>query len=427
MGKGLLFGLSILVVGCGAFDDITPTAIQDAGAFAARFLSIQPDLPKADGPRQATLLTYAAMDDDLSSAAAAMVNAMETAANPRVHALAFADFQGPDNSFLFQVVPDQNPNRIDSFGSPLSPDQKEVTANDPAVLAATVNWAFSQYPGTFKAMDVFAHGGGYLGLGTDETQTGSSPKAIMSVAEFGGALRQGLKGRKLQLVNMLSCLMGNVEYLYELKDVADVAVASQDTMFATSHSVVGMTGELVRQMSVPRPDPRAIARNLAIFAEAKTPNGPQGPEKGYGSISAVDLNRLDEVRRTVNVLSNSLLRALPAHRSAILAAYDGVPEMTYGDFGNRDLWNFCNQLQRVPSPAVSRAALEVKAALRRTLLHTRDNQGAAANGLSICLPKRDLLPKLMPSPVFQAALQSRWAKATAWDQFILAIAGTSAQ
>ncbi len=39
----------------------------------------------------------------------------------------------------------------------------------PFMMQATVNWAFSNYPSDFQAMDIFAHGGGMVGFGTDDT------------------------------------------------------------------------------------------------------------------------------------------------------------------------------------------------------------------------------------------------------------------
>jgi hypothetical protein len=396
---------------------IAPTAV---GALSQPIARLNPTLPAAEGNRPVTMFSYIAMDDPLSSFAEMYLNALESTANNRVHTLAFADFQGTNSSYLFRIQPDRLPKQISSPRSFLSPTLKEVTANDPANVAATVNWAFSAQPSQFKAMTMFAHGGGYLGLGTDETQPGKSDpaqmKQIMSVSEFGGALRTGLKGRKLDLLNMLSCLMGATEYAYELRDVAEVLIASEDSIMATPDTTGAFTAELQKQLGSGTPDARAIGKRMAIFGNAKNEN------TGYLTIAAIDLTRMDEVKRSVNVLTNALLRAMPAHKAEIVQAYDAVPALAHDSVGQRDLWAFCNKLQGVNDPTVRQSALEVKATLKQAIIHARDKEGPAANGLSICMPPRQSLAKLTQHPLYKAALQSRFAKATAWDDFIAAMA-----
>lgn len=410
--------LATVVAGCAAPVPMgAPVAPGAVGALAQRIDRLDPDLPKPEN-RPVTMLSYVAMDDHLSDFATMYLNALESTANPRVNAIAFADFQGPDTSFLFKIQPDRDTNTVTSPKSFLSPKVKEVTANDPANVSAVVNWAYNTHPGQFKAMTMFAHGGGYLGLGTDETQVGKGePKQIMSVAEFGDALRKGLKGRKIDVMNMLSCLMGNVEYAYELKDSVDVLIASEDSIYATPDTTSAFTAELQKQLGTGTPDARAIGKKMAIFGNARS------DKTGYMTIAAVDLNKMDELRRGVNVLSNALLKAMPANRAEIVQAYDAVPKLQLDDMGQRDLWAFCNQLQRVNNPSVRDAAQGTKAALRQVIIHARDKEGPAANGLSITMPPREMLQQgWNKHPLFTASLKSRFAKATAWDSFIAEMA-----
>lgn len=380
---------------------------------------LDPTLPKGNGPRQAVFFSYIAMDDSLTEFAGKFLNAVQQTASNKVYSVAFADLQGPDNSGLYLMQPGAKTPET-SF---LSPTLKEVTSNDPAVLAATVNWAFSTYDGRFKAMDMFAHGGAYMGLGTDEHQVGSDKREIMTVTQFGQALRTGLKGRRLNLLNMLSCMMGSLEFAYELKDVTEVLVASEESIYANDDSVVTVTSEINRLLAGPNPDAKAIGRQLAITANAKNPDSP------YLTVSAIDVDRLDDVKRTVNGLANALLRAWPTHREAILAAYDAVPELELaeiGGVGNRDLWAFCNQLLKSNHGPIRQVAGDVKAALRKALLHTRDREGAAANGLSIMMPARHVMRQFYNHELFKASLQSRFAQGTSWPEFMARINEASA-
>ncbi len=409
-----------VLAGCGVPGSPLASAVQpttggdELGLLSQGIPRIRPDLPGGKAPRQAMLFSYVAMDDGLTAFADRFLGAIERSATDRVYNVAFADFQGPDNSYMFDLGPGRPPAK--SF---LMPDRKEVTSNDPRTFASTLNWAFSNYSGEFKALDLFAHGGGAIGFGTDETQLKGDKKYIMSVADVGNALRLGLKGRRVNLVNMLSCLMGNIEYAYELKDVADVLIASQDSIFATSDTTVDFTAELNRLLAEPNPDARRIGRKLGMFADAKNPNS------GYATISAVDLTKMTDVASAINKLSNTLLAAMPRHKAEILDAYDSVPHLQHADWlgFNRDLWTFCTLLNRkVENKAVKEAAVAARAALKDALVYTRDREGAAANGLSIAMPDRHgEMAKIWNLPAFQTRLQCKFEKRATWDKFLDAV------
>jgi hypothetical protein len=399
---------------------LAPTALPTmAQTFSQPLLKLAPDLPKATGPRSAVLFAYVAMDDKLTAQADKFLNALESTSGPETHTVAFADFLGADNSHLFALQPDTDMKTITSPRSFLRPDLKEVTSNSPEAIAATMAWAYDRYPAKFKALDFFAHGGGYLGLGTDATQVGDKKISVLPLADFSAGLRAGLKGRKLDLINLLSCQMGDVETAYELRDIADVLIASEDNIKAGDGSTIDFTAELNRQLRLGQPDARTIGKNMAIFAEAKK----MGSD--YWAVSAIDLARMDEVKRTVNVLTNQLLDAMPKHGEEILKAYDAVPNIAIVNGSQRDLWTFCTYLnQHVSDPVIRQSALQVKAAVKKSLIHTRDRQYARTQGLAICMPPRKDIHKIMSWPLYKASLTSQFAKATSWDKFIEAVKAT---
>jgi hypothetical protein len=410
--------LSLGLSACAA-STVMPTVMPMAQTMSQPLLRLAPDLPKPSGPRSTVLFAYVVMDDKLTAQADKFLNALESTASPVSHTIAFSDFLGADNSYLYSIQADPDPKALHSARSYLRPDLKEVTSNSAATIAAAMSWAYDRYPATFKALDFFAHGGGYLGLGTDATQVGATKISVLPLSEFSAGLRAGLKGRKLDLINLLSCQMGDVETAYELRDIADVLIASEDNISAGDDSTIHFTAELNRQMQTNRPDARKIAKDMAIFAEA-THTG-----SDYWAISAIELARMEEVKRTVNVLTNQLLEAMPRHEAEILNAYDAVPNIALMNGSQRDLWTFCNQLnQEVSDPEIRQSALQVKAAIKKALIHTRDREGARCQGLSICMPPRKDIHKIMSWPLFKASLNSQFAKATSWDRFIEAVKAT---
>ncbi|PIQ26408.1 hypothetical protein COW36_14495 [bacterium (Candidatus Blackallbacteria) CG17_big_fil_post_rev_8_21_14_2_50_48_46] len=389
--------------------------------FSQPLRPVKAQLPTARGERPVTMLSYIAMDDGLSQAGAMMIDAMEQSVSDRGYYLAFADLQGPDNSFLAYLINDHKPQQLGSAFSYLDKKTKEVDSNDPATLSQTINWAFSAYPGRMKVFDILAHGGGYFGIGTDDTKVSKNPREIMTVADFGTAIRQGLKGRQFDVMNFLSCLMGNVEALYELRDLSKVIIASEDSVMATQDTVVDFTRELTRLSAQPL-SPQQIGAQMVAFAKVRN------AQTGYSTLAALDMRFMGEFKSSMNVLSNTLIRAIPANRAQIIAAYDQVPELKNSpNTGQRDLITFLNNLIRlVPNPAVQQSALAVKQVLKQKLMiSAKDKEGIGANGLSIFLPPSKVGPSQMPPDFGMIAntgyLNTRFAKETSWDHFIEAL------
>lgn len=411
--------LALVVTGCG-----TPLANplgsrpvlrqqSSRVATAPSPVRLDPRLPIASGPKSATVLNLVLMDDPLSRFGERYLNAVEAATTPGVYELAMADFLGPDNSALYRLEPDTDRQAVSSPRSRLNPTTGEVASNDPATIAAVTDWAFASYPATFRALSVQSHGFGFAGLGTDATQPDGSARPAMSLTEFGGALRQGLSGRKLQLISMLSCQMGTVEAAYELRDVAEVMIASEASILATDDTTVRTTEALHRLLAQPQPDARRIAQQVAAIA-----TDPRRPA-GYVSISALDLGRVQRIADAVADLADALLAAMPAQAPAILAAYDAVPEIaTDAASGQRDLLTFATRLQRVPDAAVQAAAQTVSQAIVQAMLLSRNRVGFGANGLGICLPTRQDFARPEMHDRIEAGLRSRFARDTGWDRVI---------
>ena len=404
---------AVALTGCGmpvAATLAAPTLRQQSPAAAA--VSLAPRLPASTGRRAVTMLSYVMMDDPLSVFGQRYLNAVEASTQPNTYQLALADFLGPANTNLYYLQADRDTQRVTSPTSPLSPGTTELAVNDPAVLAATVGWAYGSYPGSFQAMTVQAHGFGYRGLGTDATQP-NGRRTMLSLAEFGGALRSGLAGDRLNLINMLSCLMGNIEYAYELRDVAEVMIASESAIAASDETTVQVTGELNRLLGSGKPDARAVAGRITEFATAA------GRKHSYSAISAIDLTRIQAVADAVTALTQGLQAEWPMQEKAILAAYDAVPVIVSDSTsGQRDLWAFCESLKRAPDAGIRTRAQTVQDTLGRALLNTRNRIGLGTNGLGICLPTRADFARPEMAATIAAGRSTRFAVDTGWGTFL---------
>jgi hypothetical protein len=204
--------------------------------------------------------------------------------------------------------------------------------------------------------------------------------------------------------------MANIEAAYELRDLASVLFASEDTIGVGDQGTLRSAMALNAALQGEQLDARVIARQAVIQVK------PTRKDYGFATASAIDLDRIADVKSALNVLARDLIAALPMHRDEIGYAYQYTPRLDgFETFGQRDLWTFCKLLQRVGDAAVRRDALAVTATLRLAILHAGDQEGSCANGLSVYMPYR-------PADLAEAKAagygRSRFAADTLWDEFL---------
>lgn len=430
-----------MLIGCGhSSPDLQATqgAVYDAlarkalgGSAYANFF-IDPKLPKARDERNAVKLTYL-MTDDLehqSDWSWQMLSVLDNLPVRSVHNVVFRDGDQVGDSRLYYLQGDDAP-FVKAAQSMLADKVAEVQSDNPRIFSQILAWTFNRFRGHRSFLHIYSHGCGVFGLGTDSHQTdpkgnllrGEDKLDSMPLADFGEALRQGLKGQKLDLLYFRACLMGNLEVLYELRDTAKYVVASEDLSQSVANSNFTMTRAL-DEMAASGMEPGEIARQLSIMAHAKDPDQPTG-FSGYKTIAALEMSKINDMKVALNSLAIALMYS--KEKDAILEAYDSVPtvrvteEPTENYDQLRDLWNFTTQLVHlVPDKAVQTAVTRLRNAQRAAMIYERDAHGNAANGISILMPFRDQLAKYRP--FIQGPYQeTRFAQDSAWDDFLLTL------
>lgn len=109
----------------------------------------------------------------------------------------------------------------------------------PDSLTNFINWAAQKYPAKKYMLIVADHGGGYIPV-TDLPETVTTRTNRGLLVDDGNnrktisvwALTRGIRNAnvRLQTVFMLACMMNNMEYQFELKDLCDYVIASTYTM-----------------------------------------------------------------------------------------------------------------------------------------------------------------------------------------------------
>jgi hypothetical protein len=170
-------------------------------------------------------LLYAAGDNDLSPLWWRVINELEqVGSSDEVNLIAFGDFSGETNAYLFELRKDDDPVEIRSPAWRISNGQ-EIDSGSAATLEWAASWAFERYPADKYGLIVAGHGGGSPRVIAPDDSVGS----VISVPQLHSAIRrvQQRLGQKLEFFGANACLMQTLETAYELRDATKVIVASE--------------------------------------------------------------------------------------------------------------------------------------------------------------------------------------------------------
>ena len=219
-------------------------------------------------------------------------------------------------------------------------------------------------------------------------------------------IKKNLK-RKIDILGMDACLMSMVEVAYQVRDMADYSVGSEE-----SEPGEGWPYDRIL---------RALAAKPGMTPEdlSKTIVGEYLASYGAGdnvTQSAMRLAKLTPLASAVDGLSKALKNALAteALRTALLTVRAQVQEYTrpYDDYC--DLLDLCARLEKnMPDETVRAACAGVKQAAQGAIVVAGCKGTAVVNsqGISIYFPKRTL------SPLYKTL---DFTKASAWDEFLVA-------
>ena len=176
-------------------------------------------------------------------------------------------------------------------------DNADITSADS--LTNFINWAAKAYPAKKYMLIIADHGGGYFPAAElPETETTRTTRGLL--ADDGHnrktitvqSLSRGIKNAnvRLETVFMLACLMNNMEYQFELKDLCDYVIASTYLMPGNG----GAMNTLVEVLSQPNVD---IEHALDEYIKADVKSWEEGYENPESTVYYTDLT----LTRTANI------------------------------------------------------------------------------------------------------------------------------
>ena len=363
-----------------------------------------------------TFLIYEASDNDLEKFMVQDINEMENVGSSNNMNIVLQMDRGKTPSELsggwkgarrIKLDKNEDPYNIDST---VQEDLGQINMSDPRTLSEFIQWGMKKYPAQNYMLLISDHGAGWAGAVEDESHDG-----WMTLPDIRKAMEDAKDktGRKIDIVGFDACLMGQSEVAYELKDVANYMVASEESEGAGGwpyHNILAkdvLNNFSTALMMKVELGPAEVAKFIVRASAMDKENIP--------TISAVDLNKMNNVGEATKQLTQAIIDTdtpRPVLKTII--------RKTQNFEGFKDHYDFCRRIvlsKDVKDEKLKKAAQKVMDEVySAVILEEHSQQYPDAQGLSINIPSYNMTP----SKEYKA---TRFAKDTNWDQAIESLSG----
>ncbi|MDD2734761.1 MAG: clostripain-related cysteine peptidase [Desulfuromonadaceae bacterium] len=420
--------------------------------------------PKAAATRSWTIMVYLAGDNNLDSAGVVDLKEMKSVGtSDKIAVLAQFDRSGNKGAttrYCLKKGTTIAKDAVQTLG--------ETNMGDPKVLEDFVTWGVTNYPADHYLLVLWNHGAGWddANLYQGDVFSGTTPpvsrksqpvatrgvaagikpiafaqaragisrtkRALFSTTVASAVKQRGIAfddqaqdfldnvelkkvmtsikkklKRKIDILGMDACLMSMMEVYYQMRDVAEFSVGSEE-----SEPGEGWPYDRILKALAAKPamTPEELSKTIVsqYLASYKASD--------VVTQSAVNLSVLKPLATAVSSLATALTGVLSdtASRTALVNARAQVQEYSrpYDDYC--DLLDLCDLLDKgITKPAVKTACAAVRQAASSAIV-ANGYKGLAVNnsrGISIYFPKRSL------SPLYSTLDFTRQSR---WDEFLVA-------
>jgi len=305
---------------------------------------------------------------------------------------------------------------------------------EPATLQNFVEWGLKKYPAKHYMLVIMGHGGAWIGAAEQ------SPSAMGEAVTKGVEAANQETGRsdKFDVAMFNSCYMGNIESLYEMKDIADVTVASENYARSGIFNHWGMFLDAVsRDLDGGKPfDGKQFSKEIVEFYKEQgkeiKENFPEFSnwKESYLTLSAVDNSKLDPLAKSFRKFVSKVREyKVPDHilfkEVANAKNYDSSahnPSQIFGFYDTiRDLGSFMDNVHRNPDVpiAVKVVAAQVKEELKAALINEQhEGQGMeGSQGMTFWGPSNAVDVAFMGQRYGSDV--GKFAKGTGWGRHLV--------
>lgn len=257
----------------------------------------------------------------------------------------------------------------------------EVDMANPATMAKFIQEAKRIAPAERYAFVSWDHGAGWRGLNWDDTtelQTGAS--AYMDMKELRTAIVDG--GVVFDVFAFDQCLMAQPEVAYQLDGWVKYAVFSEETIYGQGFPYDVIASDLVAQPGLDGVGlSKLIVNDFAHYYNSLT-------WANDWTISAFDMNYMDDLTSAVKALATSSLAVIDTYRSQF--KNDLVGSLNYYYHYYSDLEGYAIHVaedKAIKDPAVTDAARKVISAIDGGIVLTVNSKhNLDSHGISIYFP-----------------------------------------
>lgn len=378
-------------------------------------------MPDAIKPHKKWLfMNYIAADCNLTDFQLANIDQQEkVGSDENTHVVAYVDVGDQKNCMgdwhdcrTYYVTKDDQEGKLNSeviqeFGKTDMSDYKTLTK--------FVVDAMGKFPADHVCLVLNDHGGGFTGAMSDD----GSGKGSMSVPDMKKALAEAeaITGKKIDVLGFDACLMAETEVAYELKDHANIFMASEETENGPGWAYESMLNganmskviERVQESSTGRinVDPEAFAKIVIDINNEHIDDIP--------TFSITDMSKMEGFKDSLNGLAETIMKSddKESVKQAIRSAENyGQGWAPYGDI--RDVGNLAdNIIASSKDESLVEAAKNVKASLAEAVMYNSvGNQHPKSQGLSIYAPTNK------PQDLGFSYEDLQFTKDTKWDEML---------
>jgi len=289
-------------------------------------------------------------------------------------------------------------------------DLGEANMGDPNTLANFLIWAIQNYPSNRYAVVLWDHGSGWKSFGnTKSVCIDDTNGDYLTIAELEQAFAtvESTTGVEVDMVGFDACLMGMIEIAYEIRNRADIMVASQEVEPEDGWPYDDILANLTS-------NPMMTQSELAakIVTEYMTAYTESWVTQSAANIDVSTYATINELATATSNFAQKLRAGVSTYRSEITQARQQVDE-TEGDSTYIDLYHFAQLIYTlIPDPDIQNAAEQVMDTLTDNLIAEGHNLWHQSfHGLSIYFPED-------AGEYISLYEDLTFAKYTEWDEFL---------
>ncbi len=309
----------------------------------------------------------------------------------------------------YYITKDDELNKLNS--EVIEEHGNHVDMSNPETLKKFVVDAIRKFPADHVALILNDHGGGFTGAMADDTDGN-----FMSVPGIAKALREAQQetGKKIDIIGFDACLMAEGEVAYELKDVADIMLASEESEGGPGWTYDSMLGGKTITEAISRTQKNLFKKiNVSPYEFAKVVvEVNEEHNNDISTFSATDLSKMNLVKDKADALAKAIIDT--KDKEAIKGAIRDAENYGGGWAPYRDIHDLHhlarNIIKRTNDPKVKKAAEEVKKAVEEAVFANEVNpaQHPESRGLSIYAPTTGKMEK--------DYMDLQFVKDTHWDE-----------